>query len=325
MPKAVTINSKEVIQRFVRWWNSFWFERFDPLSLGVFRIFLGTLIAVFYIALYPNWERYYAAEGVTSLGQFANPDDTWTLFHWTESSLPIGVFWWIGLGAAVSFALGWKMRWCTALLFVLESSLLNRSLPAMNGEDVAFRMLLFWGFFAPLGHRLSLESYFKKRKGQRGRRELPVIWAVRAMQVNFALIYAISLPYKMVDDVSWWNGDALYYAIANDMWRRWPWPEAFYLFGGPLSKIFTYGTIIAEAAFVLLVWFSRPRLYVIAAVAALHLGIAFMLKGATFFTLSMVCGLWVFVPAETTRSWGQGLAARYRGIVVRRQVKMQVK
>lgn len=145
MPGAVASWSKEAVQRFFRWWNSFWFESFDPLSLGVFRIFLGSLIAVFYLALYPNWERYYAADGITSLGQFANADDTWTLFHWTESSLPIGVFWWLGLGAAISFALGWKTRWCTALLLALESSLLNRSLPAMNGEDVAFRMLLFWG------------------------------------------------------------------------------------------------------------------------------------------------------------------------------------
>ena len=317
MPGAVASWSTEAVQRFFRWWNSFWFESFDPLSLGVFRIFLGSLIAVFYIALYPNWERYYAADGITSLGQFANADDAWTLFHWTESTLPIGIFWWIGLGAAISFTLGWKTRWCTALLLALESSLLNRSLPAMNGEDVAFRMLLFWGLFAPLGHRLSLDSYLGKRKGQWHRRELPTIWAVRAMQVNFALIYAISLPHKMVDDVSWWNGDALYYTIANDMWRRWPWPAAFYLFEGLLSKIFTYGTIISEAAFVLLVWFSRPRLYVIGVAAALHLGIAFMLKGATFFTLSMVCGLWVVVPAGTTRNWGQWLASCYN--YVRRQ------
>lgn len=317
MPGAVAISIRERFQRLTRWWNGFWFERFDPVSLGVFRIFLGTLIAVFYIALYPNWERFYAAAGITSLGQFTNPDDTWTLFHWTESNLPIGVFWWIGVGTAISFTLGWKTRWCTALLFALESSLLNRSLPAMNGEDVAFRMLLFWGFFAPLGHHMSLDSYLKKRKRQPVRRELPTIWAVRAMQVNFALIYAISLPYKMVDDVSWWNGDALYYAIANDMWRRWPWPELFYGLDGVLSKFLTYGTLLAEAGFVVLVWFSRSRLYVVGAVAALHLGIAFMLKGATFFTLTMVCGLWVFVPAETIRNRGQWLAASVKGIVAR--------
>jgi hypothetical protein len=312
MSGAKAIGLKERAQGLARWWNHCWFERFDPVSLGAFRIFLGSLIAVFYLALYPNWERYYAADGITSLGQFANPDDAWTLFHWTESSLPIGVFWWLGLGAALSFALGWKTWWCTALLFALESSLLNRSLPAMNGEDVAFRMLFFWGLFAPLGHRLSLDSYVKRRRGQGGRRELPTIWATRAMQVNFALIYAISLPHKLVDDVSWLNGDALYYAIANDMWRRWPWPESFYLFGGILSILFTYGTLVVEAAFVLLVWFSRFRLYVIGAVAALHLGIAFMLKGATFFTLVMVCGLWIFVPNELTQRMAGWLAGRCR-------------
>lgn len=264
MTKAGKASFRAGFQRLAGWWNGFWFERFDPVSLGVFRIFLGSLIAVFYLALYPNWERYYAADGVTSLGRFPNPDDSWTLFHWTEAILPIGVFWWIGLGAAVSLALGWKTRWCTAILFALQSSLLNRSLPAMNGEDVAFRMLLFWGLFAPLGHRLSLDSLLRRRHTGWARRELPTIWATRAMQVNFVLIYAISLPYKLVDDTSWWNGDALYYAVANDMWRRWPWPEVFYAFGGGLSMVLTYGTLLAEAGFVVLVWFAGPRLYVIA-------------------------------------------------------------
>ena len=310
-PRAI-LGARELGQRLVGGWNSFWFERFDPLALGVFRIFLGSLIAVFYLALYPNWERFYAADGVASLNQFANPDDIWSVFHWTESILPVGVFWWVGFGAALSFALGWKTRWSTTVLFVLESSLLNRSLPAMNGEDVAFRMLLFWGLFAPLGQSLSLDSYLRKRRGQWHRRELPVIWAMRAMQVNFALIYAISLPYKLVDDLSWWNGDALYYVIANDMWRRWPWPEVFYGFGGALSKVLTYGTLLAETGFVLLVWFSRPRLYILAAVAALHVGIAILLQGATFFTLTMVSGLWLFVPAETARGWGNWLALHYR-------------
>lgn len=291
---------KDDIRRFIRAWDRVWFSRFDPVSVGMFRIFLGVLITAFYLLLFPNWERFYAADGVASINDFPNSGDPWTVFHWTEPNLPIRVYWWIGFFAAVLFTIGWKTRLCTVVLFIMEFSLLNRSLPAMNGEDVVFRMLLLWGMFAPLGHRLSLDSFLKKRRGQQIEGELPTIWAVRAMQINFLLIYAISLPYKLVDDVAWWNGDALYLAVVSSMWSRYPWPETFYALDGLLSKLFTYGTILAEGSFPLLVWFNRPKLYVICAMAMLHVGIAVMLNGVTFFSLSMVCALWIFVPPEIT-------------------------
>jgi hypothetical protein len=278
--------------------------------VGIFRIFLGALICAFYLALYPNWERFYAADGVVSLNLFPNPLDGWALFHWTEPNLPIRAYWWLGMAAALLFTLGWQTRLCTVVLFVMESSLLNRSLPAMNGEDVAFRMMLFYGMFAPLGHRLSLDSFLKRRKGDESRRPLPAIWAVRALQINFALIYAISLPYKLADDVVWWNGEAVYWIIANPTWGRWPWPGFFYGLDELLSKLMTFGTLLVEGAFVVLVWFDRFRLHLIAAAALLHIGIAFLLSGATFFTLAMACGLWVFVPGEEAKNWGQWLSAR---------------
>jgi hypothetical protein len=65
-------------------------------------------------------------------------------------------------------------------------------------------------------------------------------------------------------------------------------------------------------AFPILVWFKRTRLYAVAATAALHLGIAVRLQNVTFFTLSMVCSFWLFVPGETTRRLGTALASAGR-------------
>src|SRR5437870_8637204 len=77
--------------RVARAWDMCWFGRFDPISVGMFRIFLGVLITFFYIALTPNWERFYAADGIASVA--TNPADAWTVFHWTEAFLPVRVFW----------------------------------------------------------------------------------------------------------------------------------------------------------------------------------------------------------------------------------------
>jgi hypothetical protein len=286
---------------WVEAWHRCWFVRFDPISLGIFRIFLGALITLFYLALAPNWERFYAADGVLSLTGAVGGADPWTLFSWTEAWFPIRVYWLAGVLASVLFTIGWHTRVSTIILFVLESSLLIRSPQAMNGEDVIFRMLLFYGMFAPLGAALSIDRLLKDRRCEPGPEQLPEIWAVRAMQLNFALIYAISLPNKLADDVAWWSGDAVYLAVASNMWGRWPWPELLSAADGALSKLFTYGTIAVEGSFPLLVWFRRTRIFVIAAAAFLHIGIAITLNGVSFFSLAMLCALWIFVPPDAAR------------------------
>lgn len=301
-PRAASY--RDAFRWLVRAWDRCWFSRFDPVSIGVFRIFLGALLTLFYVALFPNWERFYAADGILSLNDFPTPAP-WSVFSWTEAFLPIRVFWWVGFLASILFMVGWKTRLWTLVLFVLQCSLLNRSPQVENGEDVVFRMLLFYSLFAPLGHRLSLDSLFGPSSPPE--EELPVIWAVRAMQINFALIYAISLPFKLADDAAWWTGDALYLAIVSNQWSRWPWPEMFYVADGLLTRLLTYGTLVVEAAFPLLVWFRPTRLYVICAVACLHLGIAVMLNGVSFFSVSMLCGLWIFVPPEVTWKLMRGL------------------
>lgn len=125
-----------------------------------------------------------------------------------------------------------------------------------------------------------------------------MIWAMRAMQLNFIAIYVFSLPNKLADDVAWINGDAIYLAMVSSMWSRQFCPELFYLFDGLFSKIATYGTIFLEGTFPILVWFSKTRMFSILALASLHIAVAIFLNGVAFFTLSMVCGLITFIPSQ---------------------------
>jgi len=64
-----------------------------------------------------------------------------------------------------------------------------------------------------------------------------------------------------------------------------------------------------------LVWFRRTRHPAVVGLAALHLGIAVMLQNVTFFTLSMACSFWVFVPGETTRRLGAALQSAGRSLL----------
>ena len=138
------------------------------------------------------------------------------------------------------------------------------------------------------------------------------MWSVRLLQINVALVYAISLPYKLADDAAWTDGTAIYWAVTSNLWGRWPWPELFY--GGLVSTVLTYGTITVEAAFPLLVWFRKTRMSVIVALAGLQVGIVLFLQNVTFFSLSMVCALLLFVPPSLAREWSAHVAAASRRI-----------
>ena len=298
-------------------WHRLWFARFDPLCMSVYRVSLGLLLIVYFIANFPNWERFYSADGILSLDtvdpQRQNAD--WvTLFYWTEGYIPDMVFWVLGFIASIFFTIGFQTRICTIFLYVLIASMVHRNRMIVNGEDLTFRMVLLYSCFAPLNHVFSVDSWLRRRKAERkglsADRPQPMIWAVRLIQINVALIYVISLPNKLYDDPdAWlWEGSAIYLAMTSNMWSRWPWPEMFY--GGFLSKLFTYGTVVVEGLFPILVWFKRPKLFAVAAIASLHLGIAVMLQNVTFFTLAMVCAFWVYVPSDSIRS-GYAFIRRY--------------
>lgn len=291
-------------------WNHFWFRRFDPLSVGLFRIFLGSLMLIMFAASYPGWVSFYDADGILSLNDpdldpYRQPVG-WSLFALTQDLLPTMFWWWFGTLVTISFIAGLATRLCTISLFLLVCSMVNRTPVMVNGEDLVFRMLLFHGMFAPLGHSLSLDAWLRRRWRRRAGLEdappRPMIWAIRMMQINVALIYVISLPFKLADDAAWLQGDAIYWTLASDMWSRGWFPEMGYRWGGAFSKLATYGTILIEGQFPILVCFRRTRLLAIGLVTSLHLGIAVMVPNVALFTLSMVCAFWIFMPPATTRA-----------------------
>jgi hypothetical protein len=303
-----------------RGWNRLWFQTYDPLPAGLFRISLGLLLTAMYLALWPNWARYFALDGVLSLNDPTLPpmsDDWWSLFYWLPE-VPFHLFWVLGLVAALAFTVGWKTRFWTVVLFALETSMIARNRWGINGEDLTGRMLLFYSCFAPLGAAVSVDAWLARRRARKTEAPAPSsprIWPIRLMQINIAAVYVFSLPAKLRDDVAWLNGEAIYYSVVSNMWSRVPWPQLFY---GPLSTFMTYFTLVAEASVPLLVWFSRTRPFVVAAIASLHLGIAIMLKNVTFFSLTMVCGLFVFVSSTQVRwVWArlQTLGKRLRGFL----------
>ena len=157
------------------------------------------------------------------------------------------MWWGIGFLASLAFTVGWQTRLATIALYVLEMSMIHCNRFIINGEDLVFRVLLLYSCFAPLNASLSVDRWLRdqrlKARGKPMEAPRPLIWPIRLMQINIALIYVISLPNKLVDDIAWRNGDAIYLVMTSNLWSRGIWPQLYY---GWLGKVATYWTILTR-------------------------------------------------------------------------------
>jgi hypothetical protein len=279
----------------------------------VFRIATGVLLVAYYLMIGPSWERFFAPDGMLALTDESVrglPQDSWSLFYWTGDFLPVRVWWWAGLLAALAFTAGWRTRIATAALFVLHVSMIHTNVWITNGEDLVWRMLLFYSCFASLAEVASIDAWLRSRRAPADEPvRQPSIWPIRLMQVNVALIYLFSQPYKLIEDPAWLSGDALYYTMVNATWSRFPWPELFYW--RPLAAVATWGSLLGELAFPIVVWIPRVRLYAVLLLAALHTTISVVLQNVTLFSLAMPAALLIFLSSEDLRRLGAllGLSA----------------
>lgn len=297
-----------IVSRIINGWTPFFFRRLDARPVALFRILSGMLCTVMFAVSLPNWHRFFSADGIISLHSPGLLDDRvntpFGLFYWTEGIVPVGFWWLAAMAFSVAFTIGWKSRIATIGLYVLFESMLQRNPYLANGEDMVMRMCLLYLILIDVGSAWSVDAWFRAKRG------LPQAatiagWPVRMMQINVALIYIISLPYKLAQDPGWVTGDALHWTVASDMWSPFNHPWITLAFGGALRKAMTFGTVIVEAFFPLCVWFNPTRRLAIAAIAALHLGIAVMIPNVTYFTLSMVCTFAAFLSRDDIELLGR--------------------
>lgn len=309
-------STQGIVGKILQGWNWFWFSKADPFPLAVTRVGIGLIWISLLIATAPSWSRYYGADGLLSLRDtdldLRRSQSFLSLINAMDGVVSIESWWWIGIVLAISLTVGFGTRIATIGLFLFATSLIQRNVLLVNGEEMVTRMLLFYGCFSPWGQRLSIDSWIATRRSkfQNVTSELPLVWSWRAMQINFLLIYMISVPYKLADDIDWLTGDALHWTVASDMWwsRGW-WPGLTLSFDGVLRKLLTWGTILVEATFPIFVCFRRTRAVSTLGIMLLHIGIAFCIPGVTLFTLSMVVGAAMFIARDNYQQMGVFLSS----------------
>jgi hypothetical protein len=279
-------------------WNAFWFTPADPLPLAVVRICTGALLA---------WS---AAVWLLDAPAFFG-DDAWLAPHdvWRMNDQPWQWSWYFSLGSSAAIRLltaAWLvaavclMLGLTTPLAALVSlaglvSAANRAPLNTFGLDDTLGLLLVPLLVGPSGAVLSLDALLGWGDP---RPSVRANIALRLLQVHLCVVYLFSGCGKLLG-ASWWEGTALWGAIANGQYRT---LDLTGLARHPLVvNALTLATLWWEVGYAALVWPRLTRPAVLAMAAPVHLGIG-LAMGMMEFGLAMLAANLAFVSADTFRA-----------------------
>jgi len=268
----------------------------DPRSLGLFRIAFGLTLILDLIQ-----QASILSEMTTDAGslpralhhQLYPSLERWSL-HLMSGAWGFQAFLYALTFAAVgALIVGYRTRWATVAIWILLTSLHNRHPMFGTASDSVRRLMLFWGFFLPLGCRFSLD----RRAGRDTTPDGPIV-SVASGAILLQVLY-VYLGAGLGKDYETWvrKGTAVSLALHLDYFAT-HLGKAMLQFPGFLKLASVYTWWLENVGPLLLlspIHNSRVRLVAIPAFMSLHAALfLFMVIGA--FPLLMIACWLLFLP-----------------------------
>ncbi|MEM7199743.1 MAG: HTTM domain-containing protein [Planctomycetota bacterium] len=280
------------------WWERFFHEPIDLSSLGLFRILLGLLLVLDAITYGRAAPSLLHPDGLVpfTIWRDGRHRSFFSVLRWFPASpRSVTVVLWIYGVAGFGVAAGVAMPWTAVVAFIAGVSVHHRNRYVLNAGDSLRRVLTFLLIFSGAGQVWSVDAAL-------GAGITPAAgapWALRLMQLQMAFLYLHAFYTKLVGR-TWRRGTATHYAthlLAHRKCRLPVWLDR------PLVHcVATYGTLLAEFAGAVLVWFEPTRYIALLALLGLHLSLQLLMR-MHLFQWTMMAALVLFVPGEVTAGW----------------------
>jgi hypothetical protein len=265
-----------VAGKFTTVWLRFWFADVPPHSYAVLRILFGTVGLLGLVALTPV-SMYWPLDSIASL-----PGGSLGLKAQIAAIGLGGVAGWVlFVVLVVSFScmtIGYRAALAVPLSFAatLLQTMWN-PLP-LSGAHHVFVALLFCLMFANCGRVLSVDAWLRRETASAGI-GTNAIWPLRLLRVQVALVYLNSGLWKLFGP-TWRDGSAVLDVLGLNVFHRFPvdLPNSFEW----VATIATYGTLLWEISFPLLMFHPLTRALALICGVGIHLGLWATLELGTF-------------------------------------------
>jgi hypothetical protein len=285
--------------------------RCHPFIFGLYRIAFGCTLLTYILLLSNRWIEFYGPLGFSPIKlrneiEFFRP----SLLSYVHTETGLWIYYAITVFMLVALILGRLKKLPAIFIWLTMISIQNSNSNNVNAEEFVLCIFAFYAMIMPINSTFVFN--FKEKKFIDSQAQVPA-WALIPFFIHIELIYIISLPLKPYFDHAWIDGTLIYFAVNTFDMSRFPGWEIFKIGHAIVSRIMTWASLLVEAAFPILIWTERFRIPVILALAAFQVGIAILLSGVQFFSLSMLSALILFLPSEKTyklclRIWNQWFA-----------------
>ena len=258
----------------------------DYRSLALFRFGLGAIIFIDCIGKFSDAEAFYTDFGIVPRSDLINIYGNYYKFSFHMAS---GELWfqWLLLSIygllAFLLMIGFKTRRVLFFTWLLSVSLQARNPLVLQGGDYLLSLLLFFGFFLPLGSAFSvdkaLDNSINQRPGYKifNLATLALTWQVMLMYFCAALE---KTGYEWQVD-----GSAVYYALNVDTLTNYLGEWVLKSFA-PILPVLSFGTLYLEAfgplLFITPFWSGPLRTLGVLLFVALHVGFGLTMELGDF-------------------------------------------
>ncbi len=278
-----------LLSRGVQAWDEFFFAPRDLRIVAVIRIAYAALLLLWLAILWPDLQKWYAADGVLPplAAEKLAAVGTWSLLSLLpEDPAWLRGAWFLAAAHAAMLLVGLGSRLNAAALFVWIVSFCHRNELILDSEDAVFRLVGFYLIFMPCGACWSLDARLfgsrtadcrlpigyenQFRNSQSANRNRGPAWALRLLQIQMCVIFLSAGLSKLFSPL-WQDGSAMYYVSRlTDYFGRFPTPDVFWATPW-VVRLITWSVIAAELAIPILIWFKPARRWALAALLVFHL------------------------------------------------------
>jgi len=224
---------------------------------------------------------------------------------------------------AVLFVLGWRFRIVLPVFICLWVGFIEANDMVGDQGDNMFRIALLLLFFADPAARWSLDARRRAKNGEwfaPGSQPalLGTVFhnlALVALTAQVCFVYASGALYK-AGGAPWEEGYAVYNPLQTARFGTWPVLSDLVTTWGPMVVAATWGSIILQVAFPLMLLTRPTRLIGLVGILSFHIGIG-VLMGLPWFSLTMIAidsifirdRTWARLSSGTRRRWEQAQTA----------------
>jgi len=297
--------SAGLLDRLERWWLA---PRPIDALVGA-RVVLASTLWIAYAQRFPIRLDLFGPEGIGGAGLAARvhgiapfhpgiapPLD---LIRHVQSEAAVTALYVALLVALACFAAGFRTRVAGAIAFALHLLFWARNPLAFAGWAGFVNGPLLYVALAPVGRRLSVDAWLRRRRGLPALESIAPGWPLRLVQIHVCAMYAVA-GWSRLDKPDWLDGSMVEIALTSALSSRFAFDWSAV---APLLRVVTWGSLALEGLAPILLWPRATRRGWAAALVLLHLGLALLLHVEVWaWSAVMIAGLLAFLLPDAAAS-----------------------